>query len=269
MACQVKSAELPNGLLLPYAEQGDANGVPLALVHAVGDSWRSFEPLLHHLPESIHVFAPTQRGHGDASRPPAGYHSRDFAQDLAAFLTAVHIEAAIIAGASSGGLIAQRFAIDHPARTMGGVLIGSPLKLGDKPAVRELWNSTISRLTDPVEPDFVRGFVASTLARPVPQAFLESMVQESLKVPAFVWKATCEGLLEDDFSAELGAITAPGLVIWGGKDTILPRGEQEALAAGIPGASLLVYPDAGHLLYWEDPSRVAADLATFVSRLAG
>jgi non-heme chloroperoxidase len=268
MPRRLTSVELPNGLRLPYADQGDEGGMPLVLIHAIGDSWRSFELLLDHMPESIRVFAPSQRGHGDAGRPQRGYRSRDSADDLAAFLTVVGVGSAVIAGASSGGLVAQRFALDHPSRTLGLVLIGSPLKLGDKPAARELWDSAISRLTDPVDPDFVRRFVEGMLVRPVPQEFLDSMVQENLKVPAFVWKATWEGLLEDDFSRELGGITAPALVIWGERDSILARSEQEVLATSVPRARLLIYPATGHMLYWEDPGRVAADIVTFVTQLA-
>jgi pimeloyl-ACP methyl ester carboxylesterase len=92
------------------------------------------------------------------------------------------------------------------------------------------------------------------------------MVQEGLKVPAFVWKATIAGLLQDDFTEELGRITAPTLIIWGDHDAILPRSEQEALAAGISGARLVVYPGAGHVFYWEDPARVAVDVAAFVGQ---
>jgi non-heme chloroperoxidase len=64
--------ELPSRVKLPYVEQGDPSGVPVVLLHGFLDSWRSFEPMLSHLPESIHAFALTQRGHGDASRPTAG-----------------------------------------------------------------------------------------------------------------------------------------------------------------------------------------------------
>jgi pimeloyl-ACP methyl ester carboxylesterase len=262
------TVELSNRLRLPYVEQGSPSGVPLVLVHAVGDSWRSFERVLCHLPESIHAFALTLRGHGDAARPESGYRSSDFAGDLAGFLGALGLEAAVIVGGSSGGLVAQRFAIDRPDRTLGLVLLGSPLSLGNKPGARKLWDSTFSKLTDPIDPDFVRGFVESTVVRPVPDAFLNAMVRESLKVPAQVWKATVKGLLEDDFSRELGSIQAPTLVAWGDRDTILPREEQERLAAGIPNARLLVYPGSGHAFYWEDPARVASDLTAFVEEIA-
>jgi non-heme chloroperoxidase len=263
----VRSVGLPGRVTLPYVEQGDPSGIPVVFLHAIADSWRSFELVLPALPESIHAYALTQRGHGDASRPARGFHSRDFAADLAAFMDALHLEAAVVVGGSSGGFIARRFAMDHPERTLGLVLLGSPATLRDKPDVLEMWKSTISKLTDPISPDLVREFAEGTLTRPVPQAFLETIVQENLKVPARVWIATFEGLLEDDSLGELDKIKAPTLVVWGDQDAILPQSDQETLAAAITGSRLLVYPGAGHAFYWEDPGRVASDLAAFIAGL--
>jgi non-heme chloroperoxidase len=267
MTPPVKSVELLNQVKLPYVEQGAPSGVPLLLVHGYADSWHSFELLLPHLPQSIHTFALTQRGHGDASRPAAGYRPRDFAADLVALMDGLDLEAAVIAGGSSGGLSARRFAIDHPERALGLVLMGSPATLHGKSAVQQLWDSTVSKLTDPVDPRFVREFVEGTVHRPVPGAFLETMVQESLKVPARVWIATLEGLLEDDSFRELDQIVAPTLILWGDQDAILPRRDQEALQAAIAGSRLVVVPGAGHALYWEEPERIASDLVAFIEDL--
>jgi pimeloyl-ACP methyl ester carboxylesterase len=99
------------------------------------------------------------------------------------------------------------------------------------------------------------------------QAFLETLVQENLKVPARVWRATYEDLLEDDSFEELDKIEAPTLILWGDQDAILSRSDQEALAAAIAGSRLVVYPGAGHALYWEEPARFASDLAAFVEGL--
>ena len=263
----IKSVELSNQLKLPYVEQGDPSGVPVLFLHGYADSWRTFELVLPHLPGPIRTFALTQRGHGDASRPPTGYRSHDFAADLVAFMDALYLESAVIAGGSSGGFVARRFAIDYPERTLGLVLMGSPLTLRDKPGVLEVWNSTVSKLTDPIDPGFVREFQQSMLAQPVPQAFLETLVQENLKVPARVWRATFEGLLEDDSSEELDKIKAPTLIVWGDQDVILPRSDQEALAAAIAGSRLVVYPGAGHAFYWEEPERFASDLVAFIEDL--
>ena len=102
------------------------------------------------------------------------------------------------------------------------MLLGLPASLRDKPGVQELWDSTASKLTDPVDPGFVREIAASTLARPVPPAFFETIVQENLKVPAFVWRQTFAGLMADGSLGELHTIKAPTLIIWGDQDAILP-----------------------------------------------
>jgi pimeloyl-ACP methyl ester carboxylesterase len=182
-------------------------------------------------------------------------------------MDAFHLEAAFIVGGSSGGFVVRRFAIDHPERTLGLVLMGSPATLRDKPGVLELWDSTVSKLTDPVDPDFVREFVHSTLTQPVPEAFLDTLVQETLKVPARVWRATFEGLLEDDSLKELHKIKASTLIVWGDQDAILPRSDQEMLASAITGSRLLVYPGAGHGFYWEEPERLVSDLVAFIKDL--
>jgi pimeloyl-ACP methyl ester carboxylesterase len=263
----IKIVQLINQVKLPYVEQGDSSGLPLILLHGYADSWHSFERVLPHLPNSIRASALTQRGHGDASRPTAGYRPYDFAAYLLAFMDMLHLNAAVIAGGSSGGFVARRFAIDHPQRTSGLVLIGPPLTLRDKPGALELWDSTISGLKDPIDPGFVREFVESTFTQPVPKSFLETLVQESLKVPARVWKATFEGLLEDDSSEELDKIKAPTLIVWGNQDAIVPRSDQETFTTAIAGSQLVVYPSAGHALYCEEPARFASDLAAFIADL--
>jgi len=59
----------------------------------------------------------------------------------------------------------------------------------------------------PVDPGFVREFAESTLAQRVPLEFMETMVQENLKVPARVWKAT----FEDSWRTILSAYSTESL----------------------------------------------------------
>ena len=262
----IKCVELPNGIELPYVEQGDPSGVPVLFLHGYTDSWRSFEGVLNHLPESIHAFALSQRGHGDAIRPLTGYHPSDFAADLAVFMDILELEKAVIAGHCMGSYVAQGFGIDYPERTRGIVLMASFTTLRGNPQLAEL-RDAVSNLTDPIDPGFVREFQMSTLAQPVPRAFFDTVVRESLKLPARVWRAALKGLMEADFSRDLGRINAPTLIVWGDQDVLFLRSDQEALAAAIPGSRLIVYPGAGHALHWEDPRRFAADLADFTESL--
>lgn len=270
MRAVAKSVDLPNQVRLPYAEQGDSAGHPVLLLHGFADSWRSFELVLPYLPESIHAVALTLRGHGDASRPATGYGIRDFATDLAQFQDAMNLPAAVLVGHSMGSAVALRFAVDHPKRTMGLVLVGASPTMGSTAAARQFWDTTVSKLTDPVDPALLRGMTESMLTQPVPPAFLDAAIEEGLKVPALVWKAAFESRWrqEGDYSAELSKITAPTLIVWGDQDARYPRGEQEALASAIAGSRLLVYHGAGHLLHWEEPQQFASDLVTFVEGLS-
>ena len=64
-----------------------------------------------------------------------------------------------------------------------------------------------------------------------------------------MWRETFEGLLEDDSLEELHNIKAPTLIVWGARDAIFPRSDQETLAAAIAGSWLLAYLGAGHAFY--------------------
>ena len=125
MTFTTKTIALSTGVTLQYVEQGDPDGVPVILLHGVTDSWRSFEPVLPHLPPSIHAFALTQRGHGDADRPLTGYSFLNFAADVAAFMDALQLNRAVIVGHSMGSGVTQRFALDYPERLLGIVLEGT------------------------------------------------------------------------------------------------------------------------------------------------
>jgi pimeloyl-ACP methyl ester carboxylesterase len=89
---------------------------------------------------------------------------------------------------------------------------------------------------------------------------MATLYEENLKVLARVWSDAFEGLLAAEPPLETGRISAPTLIVWGARDALLPRADQEAMAAEIPGARLVVYPDVGHLPVIEEPERVAADL---------
>ena len=260
----VKHAESPAQVKLPYVEQGDPSGIPVLLLHGFAGSWRAFELMLSHLPHSIHAVAPTLRGHGDASKPPDGYRIDHFAADVASFMDVLELETAVIVGHSMGSAIAQRFAAKYPEATLGLVLVGACITKPGDPQAQEFWDTTVSQLTDPIDPTFVRRFLESTLAQPVPESFLDTIVQDSLKMPARVWQAIWQGRLEEDGTDDPGRISAPTLIVWGNQDTRCTHSDQEAMKTSIADSRLLVYNGAGHGLHYEEPERFASDLLAFV-----
>ncbi len=123
----------------------------------------------------------------------------------------------------------------------------------------------VTTMEDPVDPGFVREFQTSTIVQPVPQAFLETaVIQESMKLPARVWREVARCNVQDEFPGELNQIKAPTLLVWGDQDAIIPRSDQEAQRAAIADARLVVYEGYGHAIHWEAPERFASDLVSFV-----
>lgn len=259
---RLRSVVLANDVRIEYAESGLSTGLPVVCLYGVTDSWRSFEGVMRWLPESLRVLAISQRGHGNSSRPQSGYAPADFSADVVAFLDALAIRKAVIVGHSMGSIVAQRFAIDHPDRTLGLVLMGSTPTMRDNAAVQELWK-VVSTMTDPVDAGFVREFQESTLSRPIAERELDLFVRESLKVPARVWRDALAALMEFDHRQALASVTAPTLLCWGDAETVFLRADFDALRAAMPDARTKVYEGNGHAFHWEDPTTFAADLAAF------
>jgi non-heme chloroperoxidase len=264
MVSKAKLINLPTQVTLEYVEQGDPSGLPVVLLPGAYDSWRSFERVLPHLPESIHAVALSNRGHGSSSKPETGYLYRDYAADLAALMNVLDLETAFLVAHSMSTLVAQRFAIDYPERTRGLILAGTPYDLSSQPETWEIWESSISKLEDPVDIDFVREVQKSSHSRSLPTSFFEMLVDEALRIPARVWKGVWQGMMTDDHSDELHKISAPTVLIWGDQDTDPPRSVQETLLELIAGSRLVVYKGVGHSPMWEVPERFANDITTFL-----
>ena len=258
------TVHLATGLGLRYAQRGNPEGEAIVFLHAYADSWYWFSRVLPLLSPEHHALVPDQRGHGESDKPECGYTADDFAADVDAFVETLGLGEVTLVGHSSGGLIAQRVALDYPRRVGRLVLIGAPTTLVHNEAVAGAGEEILA-LEDPVPTEFVRGFVQGIIHHPVPESFLAGAVSESLKVPARVWHDYWEGvLLAADDTARLGEIGAPTLILWGERDALLPRDEQERRAGAIPDATLRAYPETGHAVAAERPEWVARDLEAFI-----
>ena len=266
MTLPIRDISLSTGIRLQYAERGTgaSAGVPVVMLHGYSDSWYSFAAMLAELDERVHAFALTQRGHGDAERPSEGYQMAEFAADAVAFLDAQGLDQVALVGHSMGTFIAQEIALAHPERVSHLFLIGSAPR-GTNPVIDGLAEA-VAGLEDPVDREFIREFQASTVHQPIADAVLDTIIAESAKMPAGVWQLALDGLRAYDASDRLAGISAATLILWGDKDTVFGRAEQDELVARIPDATIRVYDNVGHGLHWEQARRCADDLVTFVSR---
>ncbi|AOT03630.1 alpha/beta fold hydrolase [Arthrobacter sp. U41] len=263
MESEVRDLNLRTGITVPCLVRGAADAKPVLLLHAWGESRGSFDRLIPLL-TGFRIYAPDLRGHGEADKPEDGYSLAEQAEDVAAILDALNVPEAFVLGSSSGGYVAQQLAVTCPGRVAAMVLVGAPLSLQGRPAFAD----EVDGLTDPLSEAWVRESLTwFPMLHEVPAGFIEDRVRDGLRMPARAWKGILNGLCEATPPTESGTIHAPTLILWGARDNLLPREDQETLAARIPGAAVKVYPDVAHLVLWECPERVAGDAAAFFHSL--
>lgn len=263
MDTDVLNLKLTTGTTVPCLVQGDAAARPLLLLHAWGESRRSFDRVLPRLTD-FRVYAPDLRGQGAADKPEDGYSLAEQTEDAAAILDALGVQRAYVLGSSSGGYVAQQLAIAYPGRVAALVLVGSPLSLRRRAAFAD----EVDGLTDPIDEDWVRNSLSwFPLLHAIPAWYIEDRVRDGVRMPAHAWKRILDGLCAATPPTEAGTIHAPTLILWGAQDNLLPRSQQEELAARIAGSVLKVYPDVAHAVLWECPDRVAEDATAFLSSL--
>jgi len=250
--------EVAGGVRLHVMEKGSRNGRPVLLLHGYSDSWRSWAAILPHLPTDVRAIMPDLRGHGESSRPAAGYALPSLADDVIALMVQLDLHDVTLVGHSLGSLVAQDVALRAPERLDRLVLVGSTADPRN-PAVLGL-HELIATFRDSVPATFVEEFQRSTVTRPVPDAFMDSAIATSRRMPLHVWQAVAAGLVTSPDPARLARIAVPTHLIWGDRDGVFSRADQEALLRLIPGATLQVYPGTGHAPHWEEPGHFVRDL---------
>lgn len=246
------------------------SGPPLLLITGQGAPRKG---ILKGLPASVaarfRIIAMDNRDAGE-SEPESGYYSMaDLAGDAVALLDALGVARAHVLGVSLGGMIALQMALDHPGR-VDHLMLMSTSALGEDghragepmPPPAEWW------IDDPVAR---WGSIAPHLVGPAYRSALTDAVLGALTEPERGNRATWEGVMRQqaaqtglDLRNRLAEVQAPTLVIHGALDPGVPPEHAEVLAAGIPGARLVVLPGAGHVVMVEQPDQVAAEMLDFL-----
>lgn len=253
------SVRVANGVRLQYARQGPAYGPAILFLHGYSDSSLSFGRVMPLLPPEVRVIAPDLRGHGHSVRPATGYRMADFAADVIAMMDILSIPDAVIVGHSMGSFVAQAVAERIPHRVTRLVLLASAARF-DNPGLHDL-QQEVEALSDPVDAAFVQTFQRSSVAQPVPGAFMASVIANSRRMPAHVWKKVFQGMAE--YRPALPRPKVRTLVLGGDCDSVFSVAEQADLAAEFSNGDLRIIEGVGHALHWERPQRFVDELLAF------
>ena len=234
------------------------------LHHAAGGNlhrWRAWVPALTRRHPVVRF---DMRGHAGTPPPPElRYTLPELASDIAKVMDGLGIERAHLVGASAGGIVSLRFALDFPDRLHSLTLVASTPRLArmganmDAGAWRRILEEEGTRawlLSDTDKrfgPDTVRGVI-------------EWYADEGARTPAPNVLALQGCLLAEDLTPLLTEIDVPTLILAASQDDITPLEVQHLMAERIPRATLDVFDRVGHNMKVEIPDTLAARTLEFI-----
>jgi len=160
------------------------------------------------------------------------------------------------------GFVVQQVAVAAPTRVSHIVLVGAGRSIANFAGVDEL-QKAVASLSDPVPDAFAREFQLSTVYTPVGDEFINRAVEESLRLPARVWKELATGMRATDAAVSLGRSGIPTLVVRGEKDAYVTAAETDALATMVAAKRQKTYANTGHAVHWERPAEFVSDVVAF------
>ncbi len=234
-------------------------GPPVLVLHAAGGAGM-WNPYLDRLSENFDVIAPDHPGFGLSPALDGVDSIATLVEHYLSLLDSLGLDRVHVVGASLGGWLAAEIACTAPARIDRLVLMAPPGILIPEAPPADLFTMRPDEIVralflDPAKAD-------ALLAAPLPP---EAAAQAERDAASFARYASDPFLHNPELPDRLSRITAPTLVITPDIDVVIPREHSEAYAAAINGATLVVLPQCGHALYFEDPDLVADEVIAFLS----
>lgn len=220
---------------------------------------------LHRLSEFARVVVFDKRGTGLSDRMAieAAPTLEQRADDLRVVMDATGVDRATLLGSSEGGALSMAFAAMHPDRVERLALHNTWLK-GD---VAERFDNLDERVQEHWGKGVVYRTVAPTIAStPTGREFL-ARYERGSATPRIARQFVAL-ITEIDIAAILPSISVPTLVMHSRDDPVVPLRQGEQLAAGIPGARLMVLPGSDHYIFSGDTTPFVKTLQEFILGVA-
>jgi pimeloyl-ACP methyl ester carboxylesterase len=246
---------------------------PIVLLHGTGSSLHAWEDWTRVLKEKRRVIRFDMAGFGLTGPSPDGIYSVDNDVLLViAVLDKLGIARCVLGGNSLGGAVAWRTALAHPARVDKLILVDAggypahpqsvPLgfRLAQLPGIGLLLTYTLPRslveqglrnvFGDPgrVTPEMVDRAIAINQREGNRRALVERFRQRQ----------------PGSLAHRIPELKLPTLIVWGGRDRLIPPDDAERFHRDIAGSVLAIYDDLGHAPEEEDPARTVTAVERFL-----
>ena len=248
--------------------------VPIMLLHGTSSSLHTWDGWAQAFKEKRRVIRFDLPGMGLTGPPPdADYRIERYVRFIAAMLDELGVPRCVLAGNSFGGQVAWETALAHPERVEKLILVdaaGYPfqpvsLPIGFRiariPGLNRLMEFTLPRRViesslrsvyadpDKVTPELVNRYFELTLREGNRRALARRFAQ----APAGI------------HSDRIAALNLPTLILWGGRDRLIPPGDAQRFHRDIAGSRLIVFERLGHVPQEEDPATTVVAVKQFLS----
>jgi len=266
--------------VLEYVDLGE--GPPVVLVHGLLGSHKSWGPQIDMLAEKYRVVAPDLFGHGESDKPRGDYSLSSHAATVRDLMEYLQIASAPLVGHSLGGGIVMQMAYLFPERVERLCLVSSG---GLGPEV-----STYLKAATLPGSELVLPILASGWVRRNTEAVLGYLGRLGLPVqpsPSAVetWRSlgtVADKATRQAFLASVRSVVGPrgqtvsakqhfprfeslpAMLVWGGKDTMIPAHHTESVRQEVPNSRIEIFPDAGHFPHLDEPYRFFRVLDEFL-----
>jgi 3-oxoadipate enol-lactonase len=249
---------------LGYDLLGAASAQALLLGNSLGTTSALWDLQVAALEPDFRIVRYDHPGHGSSPATDGPVTIESLAESVLELLDRLELPKVSVCGLSLGGAVGMALALAAPERVDRLVLCCTAARFGEP----EGWHER-ARI---VRADGTGAIAERVLGRWFTERFREEQpaavtgFREMLEsVSSEGYAACCEAIARWDARDTLGAIRAPTLVIAGAHDVATPPADAEYLSASIPGARLVVLPDAAHLANVEQPDLFTRTLLGFLA----
>jgi pimeloyl-ACP methyl ester carboxylesterase len=256
-----------------------ADAAPLILLHGTGASLHTWEGWVAALRKTRRVITFDLPGFG-LTGPFAGQYAADdyrgdaYARFVLDVMDALEVQRAVIGGNSLGGEIAWRAVVLAPQRferlilvdAAGYALAPQGVPLGFRIAALP----RVSRIAEHLLP---RALVAASVRSVYgePSRVTEPLVDRYFELTLREGNRRALGLRLQQLEAgahvnRLKTLALPTLILWGGRDKLIPPSTAQQFARDIRGAQAVMFDDLGHVPHEEDAARTVQPVLAFLEK---
>ncbi len=256
-----------NNLEISYNDVGEGE-IPIIFIHGFPFDKTMWQRQLYFLKSSNRVIAYDLRGFGESKEQVAALSIDLFAEDLVAFMDALHIEKAILCGLSMGGYIVLHAVKKYPERFEALILSDTQCIADTDEAKKKRYND-IEEINKNGVSAFNENFIKSIFhsdslitKKEVIETLRINMHSNSSRSMTRVLTALAE---RTETCSAIHAIQIPTLIICGREDAVTPLVQSEYMHEAIKGSMLRVIDNAGHVSNLEQPHTFNKHLNEFLT----